>query len=128
MTVSEIEVGFEVGFFNNRLGIDYAYYDRKTEEDIVAASISQTSGYNNAVINVGQLTNRGHELLITATPIKGEFRWDIAFNYAYNKAEVQQLAPGINSLQINQGWQKVYFFANSQSSIQSKAQIFYTPD
>jgi len=102
LTVSEFEVGFDVRFFNNRLGIDYAYYDRSTMDDIVAASISGTSGYGSAVINVGQLTNRGHELLISATPIRGDFTWDITFNYAYNNAEVKQLAPGINSLQINE--------------------------
>ncbi len=102
LTVSEIEIGFDVRFFDNRLGIDYAYYNRSTMDDIVAATISQTSGYGAAVINVGELTNKGHELLISATPITGKFRWDITFNYAYNKAEVKQLAPGVNSLQVNE--------------------------
>ncbi len=102
LTVSEVEFGFDLRFFNNRIGVDYAYYNRSTMNDIVAASISGTSGYGNAVINVGELSNRGHELLISATPVAGDFRWDITFNYAYNKAEVKQLAPGVNSLQINE--------------------------
>lgn len=102
LTVSEFEIGFDVRFFENRLGFDYAYYNRSTMDDIVAASISGTSGYGNAVINVGELTNKGHELLISATPIKGAFTWDITVNYAYNMAEVIQLAPGINSLQVNE--------------------------
>lgn len=102
LTVSEVEIGFDLRFFNNRLGFDYAYYNRATMDDIVAATISGTSGYGSAVINVGELTNRGHELLVTATPVTGKFRWDISFNYAYNKAEVKQLAPGINALQVNE--------------------------
>ncbi len=102
LTVSEVEIGFDLRFFNNRLGLDYAYYDRGTRNDIVAASISGTSGYGNAIINVGELTNRGHEVLITGTPITGKFRWDISLNYAYNNPEMRQLAPGINSLQVNE--------------------------
>jgi len=91
LTVSETEVGFDVRLFDNRLGIDYAYYTRKTEDDILNASVSQSTGYGSATVNVGELTNQGHELLITATPITGALRWDVTFNFAYNKNEVKQL-------------------------------------
>ena len=102
LTVSEFEIGFDVRFLNNRLGLDYAYYDRGTKEDIVQASISGTSGYGSAVINVGELTNKGHEVLLTATPVVGDFRWDITLNYAYNKAEVTKLAGDIKSFSVSE--------------------------
>lgn len=91
LTSTETEIGFNIKFFNNRLGIDYAYYSRKTEDDILNASIAQTSGYGSATVNVGQISNKGHELLITGTPITGDLRWDISLNFAYNKATVDQL-------------------------------------
>ena len=91
LTVSEFEIGFDLGFFNNRLGIDYAYYNRKTVDDILNTSVSETTGYNAATVNVGEITNNGHELLITGTPFDRELRWDVTFNFAHNKTEVVQL-------------------------------------
>ena len=91
LTVSEFEIGFDMRFFNDRLGIDYAYYDRTTVDDILNASVSQTTGYSSATVNVGEITNKGHELLITGTPIDGPLRWDVTFNFAHNDTEVVQL-------------------------------------
>ena len=91
LTSTEIELGFDVRFFNNRLGLDYAYYDRKTTDDILAASIAQTSGYGTATVNVGEISNRGHEVLLTGTPIQGALKWDISLNFAYNENSVDQL-------------------------------------
>ncbi|MCK5471151.1 MAG: SusC/RagA family TonB-linked outer membrane protein, partial [Cyclobacteriaceae bacterium] len=67
LTSTEYEIGFDLGFFNNRLRLDYAYYNRKTEDDILNASIAQTSGYGSATVNVGQISNTGHEILLTGT-------------------------------------------------------------
>lgn len=101
-TVTEMEIGFDARFLNNRIGIDYAYYDRTTTEDIVSASISGTSGYGSAIINVGEVSNKGHELLLTGTPIQGDFKWDITLNYAYNDNQVTQLAGDIKNLRVSE--------------------------
>ena len=91
LSVSEIEVGFDIRLFNNRIGIDYAYYSRKTLDDILQASVSQSTGYGSATVNVGEISNKGHELLISATPVNGPLRWDVTFNFAHNDTEVTKL-------------------------------------
>ena len=92
LTNTEIEFGFDVRLFNNRLGLDFAYYDRQTEDDILNASVSQTSGFNSQVVNVGQLSNKGVEILLTGTPIqKRNFRWDVSLNFAFNDSNVESL-------------------------------------
>ncbi|MEN7548502.1 SusC/RagA family TonB-linked outer membrane protein [Rapidithrix thailandica] len=91
LVVTETEVGFDLKFFGNRLGVDYAFYTRKTEEDILDASISESTGFASATVNIGELTNEGHELLLTATPIASTLKWDISFNFAYNETTVQKL-------------------------------------
>lgn len=89
---TEIEIGFDLRFLNNRLGIDFAYYDRQTEDDILNASVSATSGYGSQVVNVGQLSNKGIELLITASPVrKPNFQWDVSLNLAKNDSNVESL-------------------------------------
>jgi len=63
--VTSTEIGFEGRMLNNKLGIDLAVYDRKTTNDIVSASISPSSGYTAALFNIGEVTNKGIELLLS---------------------------------------------------------------
>jgi TonB-linked SusC/RagA family outer membrane protein len=101
LTSTTFEVGFDARFLQNRLGIDFAYYDRKTTNDIVEASVSLASGYRNARMNVGELQNRGIELLITATPVKTQnFSWDVSYNVAHNASKVVRLADGLPIYQV----------------------------
>ncbi|WOK06180.1 SusC/RagA family TonB-linked outer membrane protein [Imperialibacter roseus] len=94
---SEIEVGFDVRLLDNRIGIDLAYYDRTTTDDILNTTISGTSGFGSTTINVGELSNKGVELLLKGTPIVANgFRWDVSFNYAHNISNVINL--GTNAL------------------------------
>ncbi|MBT1684936.1 SusC/RagA family TonB-linked outer membrane protein [Dawidia soli] len=100
-TSTTTEVGFNVQLLDNRLGFDVALYDRRSTDDIVAVPISVATGYSNAVLNSGELSNRGIELMINATPARvGAFTWDVSYNFAYNKSEVLKLAPGISTLQL----------------------------
>ncbi len=88
-TKKEYEVGLDMRFFNNRLGVDFAYYNNKTIDDIVPINISNTTGYSSAIINIGELTNKGVELLLTGSPVRNQdFSWDINYNMSYNESEV----------------------------------------
>lgn len=100
LTSTTFEVGMDLRLFN-RLGIDFTYYDRKTTDDIVTTAITPTSGYNNVILNVGELSNKGIEVQLNVTPIKrGDFTWDVNYNIAYNQNEVVRLADGLNSIQM----------------------------
>lgn len=100
-TSTTTEVGFNLQLFNNRLGLDLALYDRKTTDDIVKVPISNTSGYSSAILNSGELSNKGIELLLTGTPVKTtNFSWDASYNFAYNKSEVLKLADGISTFSL----------------------------
>jgi len=92
LSLKEYELGFDVRLFDDKLGIDYAYYHKKTEDDIIQASISQTAGFASATVNVGEVVNRGHELMVRVAPVTSmEFDWDVSVNFAYNSNEVKQL-------------------------------------
>ena len=89
---SEIEIGADFRLFQNKLGVDITYYDKTTSNDILFASISQTSGFGSQVVNIGELRNSGIELLLNITPIKRtNFSWDMTFNFANNQNEVVSL-------------------------------------
>ena len=85
----EYEIGMDLKLFDNRVGIDVAYYFNKTVDDIVPISISNSSGYGSAYVNVGEMTNKGLELLLNVSPIRNDdFGWKVTYNLGYNKNEV----------------------------------------
>ncbi len=89
---TEVEFGADFRFFNNRLGLDLAYYDRLTTNDILATGISATSGFGSTTINIGELSNKGLEMLLTVSPIvTSNFKWDMSFNYSRNISNVLSL-------------------------------------
>ena len=45
-------------------------------------------------MNLGEITNKGIEALITGTPVRGELTWDISLNFAKNNSNVVSLING----------------------------------
>jgi len=91
LRVTEAEAGIELRLFNN-IGLDLTYYRKTTEDQILAAQVSDASSYTTQLINVGKSMNQGLEFLISGTPIQtNTFKWDIAFNASYNTSEVLSL-------------------------------------
>ena len=89
---TEMEFGFLVKMFNNRLSIDAAYYDRTTDDQIFNVPVSRTTGYSSRLLNAGKMKNSGVELMINGTPLQTQdFRWDIGINLTKQKNEVIEL-------------------------------------
>ncbi|QJW89266.1 SusC/RagA family TonB-linked outer membrane protein [Spirosoma taeanense] len=79
--LKEFEVGFETKFLNNRFGVDLAYFNRQTQDEIVSGPLSIATGYTSQVLNLGSTRNTGLELLVTGTPaVSRSFKWDVSFN------------------------------------------------
>ncbi|MCB0607917.1 MAG: SusC/RagA family TonB-linked outer membrane protein [Lewinellaceae bacterium] len=101
-TSGELEFGFDVRFFNNRLGVDFSYYSQKTTDDILNAGISRASGFATTSVNLGEITNKGIELLVNGTPVRGPLNWNISLNFAKNKNEVVSLIEGQDRLFVEE--------------------------
>ncbi|MGI4885722.1 MAG: SusC/RagA family TonB-linked outer membrane protein [Janthinobacterium lividum] len=94
----EFEVGTELKFFNNRVGVDLAYFNRKTSGEIVGAALSVATGYEGATVNLGSTLNRGVELALNVVPIKrGAFTWTSTFNFTKLHNEVLDIDGGANN-------------------------------
>ncbi len=102
LSVKELEAGIDIRILDNRIGLDLAWYNKVTTNDIVAASISGTSGYGSAVFNLGELTNSGIEALLSVTPVRSDnFTWMTSVNLATNTSEVVSLAGELSTLQVD---------------------------
>jgi len=95
---TETEGGIEMRFFQDRLGFDFTYYSQKTTDDILQGTVSIASGFGSTSMNIGQLSNKGIELQVSATPVKGPLTWDISLNVAKNKNKVIELSGGASEL------------------------------
>lgn len=87
--VQEFEIGTELKFFDNRLGLDVAYFNRKTKNEVMLTNFSTATGFTRGYVPTGSTQNRGVEALLTGTPIRGrDFTWNASFNFTYVKNKV----------------------------------------
>jgi TonB-linked SusC/RagA family outer membrane protein len=93
------EIGTEWRFLGNRLGLDFTYYNSTTEDQLFfIAAEPNTQGYDQNIVNAGEITNKGIELIINAKPIVGDnFNWNTALNFATNKNEVVSVDPSLEN-------------------------------
>ncbi|MBB3695987.1 SusC/RagA family TonB-linked outer membrane protein [Flammeovirga yaeyamensis] len=95
---SSYEFGLDLRLFNNKVGLDLAYYNQTATDQILPVDVSSASGFNQALINAGEIQNRGVELMINYSPIQTDnFSWDMMFTAAYNQNEVVSLTEGVES-------------------------------
>lgn len=88
-TKDEVEVGLELKFFGNRLGLDASYYTQKTKNEIMPATYSSATGYVSGVVGTGSVQNRGLELMLTGSPVKtSKFEWNASFNLTSVKNKI----------------------------------------
>lgn len=103
-TTEAWEIGTDLRFLNNRIGIDATYYDGKTTDQILQLQIPVSSGYGNKIVNAGEIRNSGIEIALNLTPVRtNAFSWNINFNFAKNKSEVVELSPGIETYLLING-------------------------
>lgn len=92
------EFGTELRFLNDRIGLDLTYYNSVSKDLIVSVPLPNSSGFTSTVRNVGEITNKGWEIMLDATPVKSSgFEWDMALNWSHNVSVVTQIADGIES-------------------------------
>ena len=87
-------VGIDFGFFNNRLTGTIEYYDKRTKDLIFDYTVSTNRyPYGTMTANVGEISNKGIELTINATPVvTRNFTWSTTLNNSHNKNNVESLS------------------------------------
>lgn len=90
---SSFEIGTELKFFLNRVGLDLTYYNSNSRNQILPIQLSNTTGYSSRVINAGLIQNSGVEAVLHLTPLKNPtgFSWDIDVNWSANRSTVKEL-------------------------------------
>jgi TonB-linked SusC/RagA family outer membrane protein len=95
------EAGLNLGLFKNRVSIDFAVFNQISKAQIIDVGIAPSSGYSSKTTNIGEMTNKGIELLLNITAISvRDFKWDISTNYSMVRNKVVSIATGIDNFAI----------------------------
>lgn len=92
-TTEQWNLGLDLGFFNERIGVTMDIYRKTTKDLLLEASIPTSSGYKFGTKNIGKVRNDGLELSLNTVNIKSrDFKWSTNFNISFNKNEVMALS------------------------------------
>ncbi len=100
--VTSYEVGTNLRFLDDRLILDFTYYNNISKNQIIGIPIPITTGYSNVFINAGQISSKGFEATLSAVPLKLDngFEWNFGFNFSLDRSYVDELTEGINQYGI----------------------------
>jgi TonB-linked SusC/RagA family outer membrane protein len=89
----ELEAGFDVGFFDDRITANYTHYNRVTKDAIVRALNRPSVGFPGAtVVNLGRVAAWGNELGMNAQMLRGpSLAWDLGVNFATSHNRIESL-------------------------------------
>ncbi len=111
---TEYELGTDMRFFDNRISIDFSYYNKITTDLIWPAPLASSSGFSAKVINLGRITNKGVEALLNVTPVRyKDFSWDININFSRNRNLLVELNDNLERIVFNalvvEGGQQIHY-------------------
>lgn len=86
------DVGFEIGFLNNRISTEVDFYYKKTKDLLLNVEVPGTSGFASQLRNIGNMENKGFELSINSDNIATRnFRWTTSVNFSLNRNKITNL-------------------------------------
>lgn len=105
-TTEQWNVGIDLGFFEDRLKVTADWYDKVTHDLLLYALLPASSGYEQGMLNIGSIRNRGFEFTLETVNIKTrQFQWSTSFNIAFNRNRILGLVDNQNTLQSSVTWE-----------------------
>lgn len=97
--VHQGDFGIDLSLFNNRLTFSYDYYNRQTHDMLYWKVVPYASGINyyhegatnTMPINIGRVSNIGHEIAVNWTQRLNDFNYSVGFNASFNSNKVKQI-------------------------------------
>jgi TonB-linked SusC/RagA family outer membrane protein len=104
----ELEIGTELKFFGNRVGLDLTYFE-KTDTDLPASiSLDGATGFTSTLDNQGEQFYKGFEIGINTVPLQGkDFEWGLNANFATLNRYVNKIADGIDVNVLSSSWRGI---------------------
>lgn len=100
-TTKQLDLGLDFSFFNSRLQGTFDYYNKQTDDALLALPVPPSSSYSSLLGNVVGIRNRGIELLLQGDIIRTkDFRWNMSANITWNRSIITKLSKTADLNQI----------------------------
>lgn len=101
----QTNIGVDLGLFKNRVNISLDAFFIKNSNLLFGHNLPLTSGYNYTWENIGDLTNKGVELTVSATPVQTkDFTWNISGNLSTDNNKITKLYGGVQDMNDTGGY------------------------
>ncbi len=138
-TTAQLNTGFDISVFHDRLKVTADYYHKKTYDLLNDVEMPRSSGYTTAMRNIGSIRNSGVEIQTDARLIDRSVKWDLGINFSLNRSKILKLADGkdifgskisntIISDQLNimrEGERMYLFYGYVEDGYDDKGQLTY---
>jgi len=96
---AEWELGFDAGFFKNRMNLELTWYNKATEDALILRNLPPSSGAASRFENLGKVTNKGIEGMITAQIVEGpDFGVDLTVSGSHNTNKLVTIGAGVDTI------------------------------
>ena len=100
---AQFDIGFDIGFFQNRITLDASYYNKKTTDLLLNSPVPHTTGFESVYENVGSIRNQGLDLMLTTRNIENkDFSWTTTINANFNKNKILSLGENDADILMNE--------------------------
>lgn len=90
-TTHQLDIGFDLSMFNNRITFTADYYNKKTNDLLLSSPIPTTTGFSSTLLNIGNINNKGVDLELNTINLKGRIQWTSALNFSVNRNKITNL-------------------------------------
>lgn len=95
----QLNVGLDLSMLNKRLQITAEYFNIVNSNLLMRRSLSTLTGYREAIVNIGEMTNKGVEFNVTGLIVDNkDFKWDISANISTDKNEITKLYGDVDAI------------------------------
>ncbi len=103
---SELELGFDAGLFDERVGLEFTYYDTRITDDILTRGAPPSEGFpGTQYLNMGKSKKWGFETLLRGTILQRQnVGLESTLSLSMNDSEVQYLGEGVTSIIQAASW------------------------
>ncbi|HKP32979.1 MAG TPA: SusC/RagA family TonB-linked outer membrane protein [Chitinophagaceae bacterium] len=100
----ELEIGTDMAFFQNRLGLTFTWYKKRVEDLLINRQIAPTNGFSSLLDNFGSLENKGFEISLNGSPVQTkDLRWDLSLLFNHNRNKAIKIGQALTLLSTNAG-------------------------
>ncbi len=93
-STTQLDIGVDFTILKGRISMVADYYVKNTDNLLFGVNLPASSGYNSALVNLGEVQNKGVEFALNTNNTTGAFRWSTSFNIGFNRNKVVRLPEG----------------------------------